>query len=222
MGWRWPIFRRESPPQYRRRCGVSLPCSGWERVGPPRSDHQPKATIPAAPQGAMRGVMRWWSRGDSNPWPPPCKGGALPAELRPPEPASSLPRGARQWAGASASGPVRTSHLLVEGLTARVDDGVDKVVGFAVLLCFAGGWSWDGGLTVSTFVNLCQRLVTFVKCVVAGGAGRALASLGRVGVCGGRQSGCGRGVGDRWWMHVASHPPPNLPPGRGEGPEGEG
>ena len=25
----------------------------------------------------------WWSRGDSNPRPPPCKGGALPAELRP-------------------------------------------------------------------------------------------------------------------------------------------
>ena len=26
----------------------------------------------------------WWSRGDSNPGHPPCKGGALPAELRPP------------------------------------------------------------------------------------------------------------------------------------------
>lgn len=25
---------------YHRRCGVSLPCSGWERVGPPRKDHQ--------------------------------------------------------------------------------------------------------------------------------------------------------------------------------------
>lgn len=25
----------------------------------------------------------WWSRGDSNPRPPPCKGGALPVELRP-------------------------------------------------------------------------------------------------------------------------------------------
>jgi hypothetical protein len=25
----------------------------------------------------------WWSRGDSNPRHPPCKGGALPAELRP-------------------------------------------------------------------------------------------------------------------------------------------
>ena len=32
-----------------------------------------------------------WSRGDSNPGPPPCKGGALPAKLRPPG-CSRLPR----------------------------------------------------------------------------------------------------------------------------------
>ena len=25
---------------YHRSCGVSLPCSEWERVGPPRKDHQ--------------------------------------------------------------------------------------------------------------------------------------------------------------------------------------
>src|ERR687890_2237733 len=25
---------------------------------------------------------RKWTRGDSNPWPPPCEGGALPTELR--------------------------------------------------------------------------------------------------------------------------------------------
>ena len=31
--------------------------------------------------GLSRGS--WWSRGDSNPRHPPCKGGALPAELRP-------------------------------------------------------------------------------------------------------------------------------------------
>ena len=28
-------------------------------------------------------ATRWWSRGDSNPGPPPCKGGALPTKLRP-------------------------------------------------------------------------------------------------------------------------------------------
>ena len=27
--------------------------------------------------------MSWWRRRDSNPQPPPCKGGALPLELRP-------------------------------------------------------------------------------------------------------------------------------------------
>ena len=29
-------FPTPLPKQYRRRWGVSLPCSGWERVGPPR------------------------------------------------------------------------------------------------------------------------------------------------------------------------------------------
>ena len=33
-------FPTPLPEQYRRRWGVSLPCSGWERVGPPRSNHQ--------------------------------------------------------------------------------------------------------------------------------------------------------------------------------------
>ncbi len=45
----WPVrryfpavtyFPTSSPKQYRRRWGVSLPCSGWERVGPPRQNHQ--------------------------------------------------------------------------------------------------------------------------------------------------------------------------------------
>jgi hypothetical protein len=36
---------------------------------------------PAQPPSRMPGG---WSRGESNPGPPPCKGGALPAELRPP------------------------------------------------------------------------------------------------------------------------------------------
>ncbi len=36
-----------------------------------------------AARQAMRPVPPRWSRGDSNPGPPPCKGGALPAKLRP-------------------------------------------------------------------------------------------------------------------------------------------
>ena len=40
-----------------------------------------------------------WSRGDSNPGPPPCKGGALPAKLRPPESSrGSLPPPNPEWA----------------------------------------------------------------------------------------------------------------------------
>ena len=38
----------------------------------------------------------WWSRGDSNPRLPPCKGGALPTELRPQCPRRSLPHGRRR------------------------------------------------------------------------------------------------------------------------------
>ena len=43
-----------------------------------------KVRMPAPPK-----VVRW-SRGDSNPGPPPCKGGALPAKLRPPIPPDGL------------------------------------------------------------------------------------------------------------------------------------
>ena len=33
------------PAEYRRRWGVSRPCSGWERVGPPRPRHQGHAPL---------------------------------------------------------------------------------------------------------------------------------------------------------------------------------
>ena len=45
MPWRWHIFRRGSPPEYRLRWCLSLPCSGWERVGRHRSNHQDSAII---------------------------------------------------------------------------------------------------------------------------------------------------------------------------------
>jgi hypothetical protein len=41
-------FPTQLPAQYRERWGVSLPCSGWERVGPPRSRHQGQRTPPKA------------------------------------------------------------------------------------------------------------------------------------------------------------------------------
>src|SRR5919106_4170145 len=46
-------------------------------------------------------TKRKWTRGDSNPWPPPCEGGALPTELRAPGASAILaagPRIARQGA----------------------------------------------------------------------------------------------------------------------------
>ena len=52
----------------------------------PRGAAPDLVNVPAPPRagaGPSRRRARW-SRGESNPGPPPCKGGALPAELRPP------------------------------------------------------------------------------------------------------------------------------------------
>jgi hypothetical protein len=57
-----------------------------------------------------------WSRGDSNPGPPPCKGGALPAKLRPPTPGRPTPppgipvrRGGRAWTRTRDLGLIRAA-----------------------------------------------------------------------------------------------------------------
>ena len=67
---------------------------------------------------------------------------------------------------------------------------------------------------MSTFVNLCHGLVSVGRGGVAGGVEGA-AGLWWETV------GCWRvgdwGVGGGWWMCGAPHPPPNLPPKRGEG-----
>ena len=47
-------FPTQLPRQYRRRWGVSLPCSGWERVGPPRSRHQGHTVARVTPEGCCR------------------------------------------------------------------------------------------------------------------------------------------------------------------------
>jgi hypothetical protein len=55
-----------------------------------------------------------WSRGDSNPGPPPCKGGALPAKLRPPVSAVPPPGGVGAPGlepGTSALSGPRSNHL---------------------------------------------------------------------------------------------------------------
>ena len=48
----------------------------------------------------------WWSRGDSNPRHPPCKGGALPAELRP---HLRTDAGGRWWTRTTDLGLIRTA-----------------------------------------------------------------------------------------------------------------
>src|SRR5215218_8698852 len=47
-------FPTQLPRQYRRRWGVSLPYSGWERVGPPRSRHQGHTVARVTPEGCCR------------------------------------------------------------------------------------------------------------------------------------------------------------------------
>ena len=51
--------------QYRRRWGVARPCSGWERVGPPRTRHRllPRSRGPAAPDQTTEQVERAIGRG---------------------------------------------------------------------------------------------------------------------------------------------------------------
>ena len=57
-----------------------LPTS--DEVSQPARGHPDRGwPITGAPLAPLPG----WSRGDSNPGPPPCKGGALPAKLRPPD-----------------------------------------------------------------------------------------------------------------------------------------
>jgi hypothetical protein len=64
------------------------PASGDARVANCQGAHAPGGLILIVTHDPIR--FRW-SRGDSNPGPPPCKGGALPAELRPPA-APALPQ----------------------------------------------------------------------------------------------------------------------------------
>ena len=92
------------------------------------------------------------------------------------------------------------------------------------------------GLTVVSFVNFCHGLVSVGQAVVAGGedvsaglrgerhgmallfCGKSSRSWGERGCVVGDSWGMGAGgVSGAWRWLGASHPPPNLPPGRGEG-----
>ncbi len=84
------------------------PCqSAWGLESPREGDNpRPKSyadlgrSLPSSAVPGPRVMLPWpsrpgavpgWSRGDSNPGPPPCKGGALPAKLRPPVQTPALP-----------------------------------------------------------------------------------------------------------------------------------
>ena len=65
-----------SPPGKSRRCCGALDLS--TRI------FRSILSVSACAVRVPVGTRGWWSRGGSNPRPPPCKGGALPIELRPP------------------------------------------------------------------------------------------------------------------------------------------
>src|SRR5215208_5884071 len=114
-----PRAPRPAPAAARRRAAPSprpSPAAGGiVRLSPSRPDPAGPAGA-AAGQGPGRAVrlsrcLRW-SRGESNPGPPPCKGGALPAKLRPPEslpPAAAAIRGGRAWTRTRDLGLIRAA-----------------------------------------------------------------------------------------------------------------
>ena len=63
---------------------LSQPLACWHIGMLAQRWHRPLRPAPRALPGR-------WSRGDSNPGPPPCKGGALPAKLRPPTRSGRVP-----------------------------------------------------------------------------------------------------------------------------------
>lgn len=78
----------------------------------------PSATL-ANPAGSLQfnkvrsrhrsACLPGWSRGDSNPGPPPCKGGALPAKLRPPPRVPHEPIRGRAWTRTRDLGLIRAA-----------------------------------------------------------------------------------------------------------------
>jgi hypothetical protein len=77
---------------------------------PPSDELSRPARGQATTAGATKGGPPHprWSRGDSNPGPPPCKGGALPAKLRPRH-ASPGPPGGRAWTRTRDLGLIRAA-----------------------------------------------------------------------------------------------------------------
>ena len=129
FGYPWITRCQHVPRAFR---GVAASFLGTQRLGihraliyvdslashhRPRTPRSPQGSRPLAPvaphllpQPHGRVCCHQWSRGDSNPGPPPCKGGALPAKLRPrrgfrPAP----PQRGRAWTRTRDLGLIRTA-----------------------------------------------------------------------------------------------------------------
>jgi hypothetical protein len=104
--------RRETAPPtpIGRGAITTCPCGGQIAPTPHRVAGQGAGN--ALHLSMCSAAARRWSRGDSNPGPPPCKGGALPAKLRPQTQAAGRQRSAGN--GCSCAGDVgrllRRSH----------------------------------------------------------------------------------------------------------------
>ena len=70
-------------PAGRNRVSLVSRGARGDACGVPHTFAAPGGAALCCPRCGMTASSKW-SRGDSNPGPPPCKGGALPAKLRPP------------------------------------------------------------------------------------------------------------------------------------------
>src|SRR5690606_41929883 len=78
----------------------------------------------AAGNRPARAVSSWWRCPGSNRRPPPCKGGALPAELHPrPVPFRRRPAVLKTARRAAAERPSRTGHPHIISEKERIDQG---------------------------------------------------------------------------------------------------
>ena len=84
-----------------------------------------------------------WSRGDSNPGPPPCKGGALPAKLRPPSRSRARP-------------PFRVGAPGLEPGTSALSGPRSNHLSYAPV-CLAGISSSCVGLSYTQSQIMCRR-----------------------------------------------------------------
>ena len=118
------------PPEYRRRWGVSRPCSGWERVGPPRPRH--RGRIPRAARAVACAVQSVSSAG-GRPWVGVGAGSAAAAGGRPAGGRRAL--GHRYRSAAPVAGLARAARRpcgLQGALLARSDGGARLGARFAL------------------------------------------------------------------------------------------